>query len=103
MHNFLKQVAGRLDLDLPPLRSFPGSAEGPKDESPSLSNKGHHVPSRDNSPKLMPEDDDVPYAPIHSLYTLTKLRALRHGRCDNKTSHIISRRRATFQLLQEAS
>lgn len=77
MHNFLKQVAGRLDLDLPPLRSFSGSAEGPKDESPSLSNKGHHVPSRDNSPKLMPEDDDVPYAPIHSLYTLTKLRALR--------------------------
>ncbi|KAF4948999.1 hypothetical protein FGADI_9284 [Fusarium gaditjirri] len=77
MHNFLKQVASRLDLDLPPLRSFSGSAEGPKDESPSLSNKGHHVPSRDNSPKLMPEDDDVPYAPIHSLYTLTKLRALR--------------------------
>ncbi|KAG5806101.1 hypothetical protein H9Q74_006015 [Fusarium xylarioides] len=77
MHNFLKQVAGRLDLDLPPLRSFSGSAEGPKDESPSLSNKGHHVPSRDNSPKLMPEDDDVPYAPIHSLYTLTKLCALR--------------------------
>ncbi|KAG9503707.1 hypothetical protein J7337_003660 [Fusarium musae] len=77
MHNFLKEVAGRLDLILPPLRSFSGSAEGPKDESPSLSNKGHHVPSRDNSPKLMPEDDDVPYAPIHSLYTLTKLRALR--------------------------
>ncbi|KAM0493645.1 hypothetical protein ACHAP8_009088 [Fusarium lateritium] len=78
MHDFLKQVAGKLDLELPPLRSsIITAAEGPKDESPAQSNKGHHIPSRDNSPKPMPEDDDLPYAPIHSLYTLTKLRALR--------------------------
>ncbi|KAF5025680.1 hypothetical protein F66182_2286 [Fusarium sp. NRRL 66182] len=77
IHGFLKQVAGKLDLELPPLRSFSGTAQVPKEDSPSQSNKGHHVPSRDNSPKMMPEDDDVPYAPIHSLYTLTKLRALR--------------------------
>ncbi|KAG8667728.1 hypothetical protein FPOAC2_12914 [Fusarium poae] len=77
MHNFLKQVAGKLDLELPPLRSSIATAERPKDESPAQSNKGHHIPSRDNSPKPMPEDDDLPYAPIHSLYTLTKLRALR--------------------------
>ncbi|RFN50515.1 transcriptional activator of proteases prtt [Fusarium flagelliforme] len=77
MHNFLKQVAGKLDLELPPLRSSFATTEVSKDESPSQPNKDHHVPSRDTSPKPLPEDDDLPYAPIHSLYTLTKLRALR--------------------------
>ncbi|KAJ4218822.1 hypothetical protein NW757_014579 [Fusarium falciforme] len=79
MHGFLKQVAGKLDLELPALRSSAG-AELPKEDSPGHSipsNKGHHVPSRDNSPKLMPEDEGLPYVPIHSLYALTKLRALR--------------------------
>ncbi|KAF4997743.1 hypothetical protein FDECE_12000 [Fusarium decemcellulare] len=77
MHGFLKQVAGKLDLDLLPLRSSASAAEGTKEDSPSQSNKGHHVPSRDNSPKMMPEDEGLPYVPIHSLYALTKLRALR--------------------------
>ncbi|KAF4965170.1 hypothetical protein FSARC_6988 [Fusarium sarcochroum] len=85
MHGFLKQVAGRLDLELPPLRSLSGAAEGSKEDSPNQSNKGHHVPSRDTSPKPMHEDDDLPYAPIHSLYTLTKLRALRSP--DDVDSH----------------
>ncbi|KAF4964012.1 hypothetical protein FZEAL_10896, partial [Fusarium zealandicum] len=80
MHGFLKQVAGKLDLELPAMRSFAGASEGSKEDSPSqsvLSNKGHQGPSRDNSPKMMPEDDGLPYVPIHSLYALTKLRALR--------------------------
>ncbi|CAI6097454.1 unnamed protein product [Clonostachys chloroleuca] len=34
-------------------------------------------PSCDNSPKLSPNDSDLPHIPIHSLYTLTKMRALR--------------------------
>ncbi|KAI8713006.1 Zn(2)-C6 fungal-type domain-containing protein [Fusarium sp. LHS14.1] len=90
MHGFLKQVAGKLDLELPALRSSAG-AELPKEDSPGHSipsNKGHHVPSRDNSPKLMPEDEGLPYVPIHSLYALTKLRALRSpDDVDSQHSH----------------
>ncbi|KAF5024345.1 hypothetical protein F66182_3575 [Fusarium sp. NRRL 66182] len=37
----------------------------------------NYGPSCDNSPKLTPEDDRLPHAPIHSLYTLTRMRALR--------------------------
>ncbi|KAM5386699.1 hypothetical protein ACJZ2D_000662 [Fusarium nematophilum] len=77
MHGFLKQVAGKLDLELPPLRSASGPEGLSKEDSPGHSNKGHHVPSRDNSPKMIPEDEGLPYVPIHSLYALTQLRALR--------------------------
>lgn len=77
MHTFLKQVAHKLDLELPPLMTSTTESNGAhKDESPNHS-KGHHVPSRDNSPKAMSEDEGLPYVPIHSLYALTQLRALR--------------------------
>ncbi|KAI9172567.1 Transcriptional activator of proteases prtT [Paramyrothecium foliicola] len=36
-----------------------------------------HGPSMDNSPQISPRDEDLPAIPIHSLYALTKLRALR--------------------------
>lgn len=40
-------------------------------------------PSCDNSPRLSPEDDsDLPNVPIHSVYHLTKLRALRASESD---------------------
>jgi hypothetical protein len=88
MHNALRQVMNKLSLpELPPLQSINSrDAEGtpPKDENPS--NTSNHLtvsqhefrgPSCDNSPKATPEDEGLPYVPIHSLYTLTKLSALR--------------------------
>lgn len=41
-------------------------------------------PSCDNSPRLSPVDDgELPNVPIHSVYHLTKLRALRASETDN--------------------
>lgn len=37
----------------------------------------NYGPSCDNSPKISPDDGDLPHVPIHSLYALTKMRALR--------------------------
>jgi hypothetical protein len=88
MHNALRQVMNKLSLpELPPLQSINSrDTEGtpPKDDNPS--NTSNHLtvsqdefrgPSCDNSPKATPEDEGLPYVPIHSLYTLTKLSALR--------------------------
>lgn len=87
MHNALRQVMTKLSLpELPPLQSINSRDEGtpPKDDNPS--NTSNHLavsqdefrgPSCDNSPKATPEDEGLPYVPIHSLYTLTKLSALR--------------------------
>lgn len=84
MHDFLTQIANQLSLgEPPPLRSSSArDAEGSilKEDStvPSTSSvQGRQGPSCDNSPKSMPEDEGLPYVPIHSLYALTKLRALR--------------------------
>ncbi|KAF4968287.1 hypothetical protein FZEAL_10408 [Fusarium zealandicum] len=88
MHAALKQVMAKLSLpELPALQSANSrEAEGtpPKEENPanatrrlSASQDEHHGPSCDNSPKATPEDEGLPYVPIHSLYTLTKLSALR--------------------------
>ncbi|KAK2693841.1 hypothetical protein QWA68_008423 [Fusarium oxysporum] len=86
MHSALRQVMNKLSLpELPPLQSINSREEGspPKDDH---ANTSHHLsvsqeefrgPSCDNSPKATPEDEGLPYVPIHSLYTLTKLSALR--------------------------
>lgn len=86
MHSALRQVMTKLSLpELPPLQSINSREEGspPKDDH---ANTSHHLsvsqeefrgPSCDNSPKATPEDEGLPYVPIHSLYTLTKLSALR--------------------------
>ncbi|KAL2884473.1 hypothetical protein SGCOL_000421 [Colletotrichum sp. CLE4] len=42
-----------------------------------VTGQDNHGPSCDNSPKISPEDESLPHVPIHSLYALTKLRALR--------------------------
>ncbi|KAJ3533600.1 hypothetical protein NM208_g7913 [Fusarium decemcellulare] len=89
MHGALKQVMNKLSLpELPALQSANSrDTEGtpPKDENgTSATNRlaasqeeQHLGPSCDNSPKATPEDEGLPYVPIHSLYTLTKLSALR--------------------------
>ncbi|KAJ4183771.1 hypothetical protein NW767_013426 [Fusarium falciforme] len=88
IHSALRQVMTKLSLpELPPLQSANSrDAEGtpPKEDNPanatnrlSASQEEHHGPSCDNSPKATPEDEGLPYVPIHSLYTLTKLSALR--------------------------
>lgn len=93
VHGALKQVMNKLGLtELPPLQSSTTrDSEGspPKDDAgitithqvASLSDSHltdqHLGPSCDNSPKATPEDEGLPYVPIHSLYTLTKLSALR--------------------------
>ncbi|KAH6984680.1 hypothetical protein BKA56DRAFT_671162 [Ilyonectria sp. MPI-CAGE-AT-0026] len=90
MHSALKQIMNKVGLpELPPLQSSGGrESEGtpPKDDNPAggsglqpPSQHDHEAlgPSCDNSPKATPEDEGLPYVPIHSLYTLTKLSALR--------------------------
>ncbi|RXG42284.1 hypothetical protein VDGE_30122 [Verticillium dahliae] len=49
----------------------------------------HVGPSCDNSPKISPEDEShLPNVPIHSLYALTKLRALRPDSPDEHRSRL---------------
>lgn len=87
MHNALKELVKQAGMpDLAPLQSI---ALREADGSPGTENAqvGHlrngaarnddYGPSCDNSPKISPDDEDLPYVPIHSLYALTKLRALR--------------------------
>ena len=91
MHAALGELVARADMpELAPLRST--SLRGSQNHSPltdpppplpaTNGNSLHpppddHGPSCDNSPKLSPDDEGLPYVPIHSLYALTKLRALR--------------------------
>jgi len=72
--------------ELPPLQSINSREEGSPPKDDHHANTSHHLsvsqeefrgPSCDNSPKATPEDEGLPYVPIHSLYTLTKLSALR--------------------------
>ncbi|KAH7161812.1 hypothetical protein EDB81DRAFT_854096 [Dactylonectria macrodidyma] len=79
MHEILKQLASKAGLPpIPPLKT-------PSQESSTSAQKTQSVPSPydqpgpscDSSPKSMPEDAGLPHVPIRSLYTLTKLRALR--------------------------
>ncbi|KAF7563346.1 hypothetical protein G7046_g773 [Stylonectria norvegica] len=87
IHTALKQVMSKVGLpELPPLQSSASrDSEGSpsKEDSVNAPNRlaplfqDHPGPSCDNSPKATPEDEGLPYVPIHSLYTLTKLRALR--------------------------
>ncbi|KAH7273214.1 hypothetical protein B0J15DRAFT_509199 [Fusarium solani] len=89
VHGALKRVLQGLGLrELPPLqclaaaRKTEGSLLGDKPRNasshqpPSLP-EDYCGPSCDNSPMTTPEDEGLPYVPIHSLYTLTKLSALR--------------------------
>ncbi|KAF4961097.1 hypothetical protein FGADI_513 [Fusarium gaditjirri] len=87
MHSALRQVMAKLSLpELPPLQSINSREEGSPPKDDHHANSSHHLsvsqeefrgPSCDNSPKATPEDEGLPYVPIHSLYTLTKLSALR--------------------------
>ncbi|KAH8658357.1 hypothetical protein BX600DRAFT_514850 [Xylariales sp. PMI_506] len=68
-------------LNLPPLASLQSSRHTVAHSPPPSIDLRHYDevgPSCDNSPKLTPEDDeDLPKVPIHSVYRLTKLSALR--------------------------
>ncbi|OLN92060.1 Transcriptional activator of proteases prtT 1 [Colletotrichum chlorophyti] len=92
LHNTLKEVAKKVGISEPAAlqcSALQKSAESPSQQSRSVTNqngggdrlgvadKDNYGPSCDNSPKISPEDGNLPHVPIHSLYTLTKLRALR--------------------------
>ncbi|KAJ3526694.1 hypothetical protein NM208_g11066 [Fusarium decemcellulare] len=88
LHSAVQDMRSAVGMpDLPALRisQLHDSRDRDRDSSvsqPPLNNLPDgldevHGPSCDNSPKLIPEDDRLPHAPIHSLYTLTKMRALR--------------------------
>ncbi|TKW52552.1 Transcriptional activator of proteases prtT [Colletotrichum tanaceti] len=97
LHNTLKEISKKVGLPEPaalqcsalqksaespsqPTRSSVHGMSGNGDRlraSLSLSAQDNHGPSCDNSPKISPEDENLPHVPIHSLYALTKLRALR--------------------------
>lgn len=84
MHDVLKQLASKAGITVPPLKTAPQDSNAllSNDQSaPSL--PGQTGPSCDSSPKSMPEEAGLPHVPIHSLYTLTKLRALRSADGDN--------------------
>ncbi|KZL78431.1 hypothetical protein CT0861_04027 [Colletotrichum tofieldiae] len=92
LHNTLKEVNKRLGLPEPvalQCSTLQKSSESPSHPDHSAqsvnenvyrlgaSRQDNHGPSCDNSPKISPDDESLPHVPIHSLYTLTKLRALR--------------------------
>ena len=69
-------------LNLPPLAQLQSArqpANTPNSDEPGdLQQLDDVGPSCDNSPRISPEDDDdLPKVPIHSVYHLTKLSALR--------------------------
>lgn len=83
LHSVLRDVTRKVGLPEPgtlqtsALRDAAGSPQ-PVDRTSALARQDDHGPSCDNSPKISPEDDtNLPHVPIHSLYALTKLRALR--------------------------
>lgn len=74
MHNNLQNVMGMLNL--PPIAPLQSSKQ--RLQTPSSAEPEELLPSCDASPGVSPEDDnDLPKVPIHSLYHLTKLSALR--------------------------
>lgn len=92
MYSAVKEMRSLMGLpELPPLqvarlskrKDAPGT-QVLENNTPQLEDS--YGPSCDNSPKLTPEDDRLPHAPIHSLYTLTRMRALRSPGSRNETS-----------------
>lgn len=84
LHSAVKEMRSAAGMpDLPPLRiSLLSEGRDSSTSQPPVTNFQYALdevngPSCDNSPKLTPEDDRLPHAPIHSLYALTKMRALR--------------------------
>ncbi|KAF6817744.1 hypothetical protein CSOJ01_02181 [Colletotrichum sojae] len=92
LHNTLREVAKKLGIEEPPMlqsTTLQKAGESPQQNRPAPATNGNgyrlgapdqnnnHGPSCDNSPKISPEDENLPHVPIHSLYALTKLRALR--------------------------
>ena len=80
MHSGLQKVMKALNL--PPLgrleSSNPGLQLPASEESGNPKSFDEAGPSCDNSPRIAPEDDSgLPQVPIHSVYRLTKLSALR--------------------------
>ncbi|KAK1977669.1 hypothetical protein LZ30DRAFT_752668 [Colletotrichum cereale] len=90
--NNSSETQGKVDLPEPvllqstALKKAPESPTQPNRFSRSVDENGYSIgaseqdnygPSCDNSPQVSPEDGNVPHVPIHSLYALTKLRALR--------------------------
>lgn len=92
MHAALKDLVAKAGMpDIPPLQSasLRDSFGSPTNDDNSavmgvsnqqimgVSRQEENGPSCDNSPKISPDDEGLPYVPIHSLYALTKMRALR--------------------------
>ncbi|KAF6822741.1 hypothetical protein CPLU01_11851 [Colletotrichum plurivorum] len=92
LHNTLREVAKKLGIEEPSMlqsTTLQKAGESPQQNRPAPATNGNgyrlgapdhnnnHGPSCDNSPKISPEDENLPHVPIHSLYALTKLRALR--------------------------
>ncbi|KAF4120048.1 Fungal trans [Geosmithia morbida] len=91
LHAQLYRITEKLGLSPPPRLQSIKTSDLPapiSGESSDSSHRGTHAtsdigPSCDNSPVLLPEDDTgLPHVPIHSLYRLTKLRALRSPQAD---------------------
>ncbi|KAK2050032.1 hypothetical protein LZ31DRAFT_456043 [Colletotrichum somersetense] len=92
LHNTLKEVTKKIDLlepcplqstalqkslESPPRSSHIAQGVNENGYSMGASGQDNFGPSCDNSPKVSPEDGNLPHVPIHSLYALTKLSALR--------------------------
>ncbi|KAF5002406.1 hypothetical protein FGRMN_418 [Fusarium graminum] len=94
MYTAVKEMRQLMGMpELPPLQTTRMNArkESVSATQPSETNAqplpdDNYGPSCDNSPKLTPEDDRLPHAPIHSLYTLTRMRALRSPENGNNNS-----------------
>lgn len=95
LHSIIGEIVKKVGLPAPPTLqtsllkqsdSPPPHVSSFADRPPShipaaaaaaLDNDNNYGPSCDNSPKISPDDGDLPHVPIHSLYALTKMRALR--------------------------
>jgi hypothetical protein len=76
MHTSLQTVLKALNL--PPMTQLQGSKLSPQTPSSEPNHNDDFGPSCDNSPRMTPADEtDLPNVPIHSVYHLTKLSALR--------------------------
>ncbi|KAI8260865.1 Transcriptional activator of proteases prtT [Colletotrichum sp. SAR 10_99] len=73
----LQSTTLRNSTDSPSQNGRPASTTNGNGYRLGVSGQDNHGPSCDNSPKISPEDENLPHVPIHSLYALTKLRALR--------------------------
>ncbi|KAF4976268.1 hypothetical protein FZEAL_7036 [Fusarium zealandicum] len=84
LHTAVKELRSAVGLpDLSPLQTSAmnelEASTGANSATDNLRNGAEEDigPSCDNSPRPASEDDQLSYVPIHSLYTLTKMRALR--------------------------